>query len=579
MTTIAIDSETRGLDFHDPAHRAFLITWADESGQYSADVDDPAGVERFKAALDAADTVVLHNAKFDAHQIREAIGVDILAGKAVHDTDLMSRVLFPENARSGRGGHGLKNLSKVYLRADADESEKAIEDAAKAIGLRTLKQTGAYYDVWRAYPELMERYAVNDARFTYDLYERFKPELNGLADIYDLEMKVLPILLRAEQRGIKTDQEAALRLKRQYETEQRELHTYLESELGPQALGGEGSEEALIGALTSIGVPLLKKTSSGKIATDKYTLQEFESDFPQVTALLEYRRVERFLTTYIAAVQGREVVHTNFNQCGAYTGRMSANRPNMQNFPKRAGKEVRSVFVPREGHVFVVADYEGIELRLLAYYLGDRGFRDLVGSDEYDPHAWVAAQIWGGEPREYGKGTPKESTHRGPAKNILYAITYGAGRKRVARMLRDAGLPSSENDAAAVISKIKASLPGYYSLTKRVRAKVESHGYVNTVMGRRNPVNRDKAYVGLSGLIQGSGADIMKQGLVNADAAVQPLGGIPLLVVHDELLVEVPRENAEEAQRAVDDAMCAAYPLDPPLSVESHICEKSYADD
>lgn len=579
MKTVAFDTETRGLKWFDEDERAFLATWADETGECKADLSDPAQVGQFHNELGTAEVIAGHNLKFDIHQTRETTGLDVLDLDVVlHDTDLLSRVLHPEGQNKSRSGHGLKENAQVYLRADAADPEEAIKEMGKSIGLRTMRQKGSYYEVWRAYPEIMEQYARMDARYTYDLLEKWLPQLGDLKRIYDMEMQVLPILVRAEQRGVKTDQEACAALKKKFTDEFNTVHATLIDELGEQALGGEGSDEALTEALLMQGIPLHKKTDSGKLATNKFALQEFEKDFPVIALLFEHRRLERFLTTYIGAVDGREVVHCNFGQCSAWTGRMSCREPNMQNLPKRAGKEVRSVFIPREGHSFLVCDYEGIEVRLLAYYLGDRTFRDLVGNPEHDPHAWMCTNIWGGEISDYVKGSDKAITHRQPAKNILFAITYGAGRKRVASMLADAGMPATEDDAKVIISKIKASLPNYYRLNKRIRSKIENVGYVNTIMGRKNPVNKDKSYVGLNALIQGSAADIMKQGLINANEAVSHLGGIPLLVVHDEVVIEIPSENADEGLRLTKQALISAYDLDPGLEVEGSVVTTSYAD-
>ena len=154
---LAFDTETRGLDWFDPDHQAFLATWADENGEYAADLSDYAERFKFVEALAAADEVVCHNLSFDTHMVRESLGFDVLATKVVHDTDLMSRILHPEG--KAWGSHSLKNLAKVHLRADADESENAIKEMGKAIGLTTIKQTGAYFDIWRAYPDVMEEYA------------------------------------------------------------------------------------------------------------------------------------------------------------------------------------------------------------------------------------------------------------------------------------------------------------------------------------------------------------------------------------------------------------------------------------
>lgn len=572
MKIVAWDTETKGLDWWNPDQQAFLATWADENGEYCADLSDEAQVREFRQAIEDADVVVAHNLKFDWHQTRETLGFDPTEGKVVHDTDLMSRVLYPEGQRKGaRGGHGLKNLATVFLKADAADPEDAIKEMAKAIGLRTIKQTGAYWEVWRAYPDVMEEYARQDARYTFDLYDKFQSTMGDLTRVYELEMAVLPVLVRAEQRGVAVDQAKVAELKERFTAERDTLAAQLSATLGDAALGGEGSSDALIEALLDLGVPLTETTDTGKLATNKFALQKFEKDFPILGELEEFRRYEKFLATYIGPMDGVEVIHPSFMQCGAWTGRMSCRSPNLQNWPKRAGKEVRAVLVPRPGHAFVVADYESIEARLLAYYLNDQGYRDLYRGG-HDPHAVMAANVYGGAVEDYLKGTPGEAK-RNVAKNTTYAIVYGAGAPRVSDMNN---IPRDE--AKALISKIKASLPGYYRLQKRIKQKIEREGHVNTLFGRKQVVNKDKSYVGLNALIQGSAADIMKQGLVNVDAAVKDLGGHVLLVVHDEVVVECPIDRAEECQARVDEALVAAYNLDPPLSVESSITTTSYAD-
>jgi DNA polymerase I-like protein with 3'-5' exonuclease and polymerase domains len=578
--TIAFDTETKGLAWWDPNEQAFLASWADARGEYAAPLHTKRDRARFVNRMEKAATVVAHNLSFDTHQTRETVGFDLMAnGHVVHDTDLLSRVLHPEGAnKGGTGGHKLKDLATVYLRADAKDAEDAIAQMAKDIGLRTLKQTGAYYDVWRAYPEVMEHYARLDARYTYDLFDRWQKELahdDKARGIYELEMRVAPILIAAECRGVAVDQGAVASLWKEWSDTEQELHTYLDTEFGEDVWTGEGSEDALLEALLKLGVPLHRKTEkTGKLQTNKFALQEFAQDFPQITALLDWRTAHRFLTTYLQPMRDVDVVHTSFAQCGAWTGRMSSRRPNMQNIPKRAGKEVRSMFVPRPGHSFVVADYDGIEARLLAYYLGDPELRQMI-EEGYDMHAWMASNIYGGTPDQYHKGTAGEE-QRAVAKNTLFAIVYGAGAPRV----KDMNKMRTKDEAKALISKIKSSLPGFWKLQKRIRNKVENVGYVNTIYGRKNPVKRDKAYVGLNAIIQGSAADIMKQGCVNVDDSIKDLGGRIELVVHDEVVIEVPTEAAEECLRRTEQAMIEAAPegLTPSLVVSGSVVETNYAD-
>lgn len=567
---VAWDTECRGLDWWKPEEQAFLATWSDADGEYHADLSDPEALQCFVDAVTSADVLIAHNAPYDLHQTRETLGLDLLqSGAEIHDTHILAKVIHPAGA--GQTRYGLKDLATVFLKADAAGPEEAIKEMAKAIGLRTIKQTGAYFDVWRAYPEVMEEYARQDARYTFDLYDKFQAAIGDLKTVYELEMAVMPILVRAEQRGVAVDQAKVAELKERFTEERDALGVQLAETLGAEALGGEGSGEALEAALLDLGVPLTEKTDTGKLATNKFALQKFEKDFPILGELEEYRRYEKFLATYIGPMDGVDVIHPSFMQCGAWTGRMSCRRPNLQNWPKRAGKEVRAVLVPRPGHAFVVADYESIEARLLAYYLNDQGYRDLYRGG-HDPHAVMAANVYGGAVEDYLKGTPGQA-QRDVAKNTTYAIVYGAGAPRVSDMNN-----ISRDEAKALISKIKASLPNFYRLQKRIKQKIEAVGHVNTLFGRKQVVNPEKSYVGLNALIQGSAADIMKQGLVNVDAVVKHLGAHVLLVVHDEVVCEVPIDRAEECQRLVDKALTDAYQLDPPLSVESSITETSYAD-
>lgn len=596
MKVVAFDTETRGLDWFDEDQRAFLATWADENGEYAADLSDPAQAAAFIAALDEADVLVAHNLPFDAHQVRETLGYDVTAhGKVLHDTDLLSRVMFPEGQRKGsRGGHGLKNCAERYLSVDAKAPEDAIKEMAKSIGYRTLKTQGAYYDVWRAYPEAMERYAVMDARYTWDLFDLWRRQI-GEADatVYRLEQAVQPILINAERIGVALDQEVVSRLHAEYTEQAADAHAYLLEHLGEDAMGASefdpdedeweeepeakkekvNKTEALRQALLNLGVPLTEKTKTGLLATNKFALQKFEDEFPQIERLFEWRRLTKFLSTYLDPMEGREVVHTSFNQCGAWTGRMSSRRPNMQNIPKRAGKEVRAMFVPRPGYSFVVYDYDSIEARLIAYYLGSRGreYADMI-ENGYDVHAWMATHCYGGAYDYYVKGAPGEP-ERDIAKNTTYAISYGAGARRVSDMNK-----MTPDEARALISKIKTTIPGFRRLERRVRKAVETRGYVTTLMGRRNPVNPEKSYVGLNALIQGSAADVMKRGLVNTAEAVQDLGGYPLLVVHDEVVVEVPSEHAEEAARRTKAALEAAADIYPRLVATGDVVTTNYAE-
>lgn len=572
MPKLAFDTETHGFDWFD-GQLAFLATWADAKNEYVANLGDPNGVQSYINALHMGDPLIAHNFSFDCHQTRETLGVDLLQqGKEIHDTELMARIAVPTGQR--KGSYKLKDLAATFVDKDAKKYEEHMQELMKELGIKK-DESGAYYELWRAYPEVFEKYAKMDARQTYDLHTKFEPDLAD-SGAYQLEREVIPILTKAEEVGVQLDPPVVERLKKEYELKAEEAYEPLLAELGETALGGKGSEAALLDALLGMGVPLYRTSKkSGKLSTDQFALQEFEDDFPVLKTLMEWRQYEKFLSTYIGAMDGREVVHTSFRQCEAWTGRMSSARPNMQNIPKRTGAEVREMFIPRDDHVFVVFDYEGIEVRLLAYYMASERYRKLI-RDGLDPHAYMASCIHGGDESDFVKdcGIPENVKKRMAAKNTMFAITYGAGAPRVADMNN---IPKA--NAKKLIKTIKKSLPGYYRLNSKIKKKIESVGYVETGVGRRKQmVDKAKAYVGLNALIQGTAAEIMKQGLVNVNEVVAPLGGTPLLVVHDEVVVECPTAAAEEICAVMPDALNSAFIMDPPLAVEGGIVTTNYSE-
>lgn len=582
MKLIAFDTETGGLDWFNPDQRAFLLSWATNGEKgYAARVglagDDDVMLAQFRRDLAKADTVVCHNLPFDLHQLRETLGIDLLAsGKTLLDTNVLAQVVVPERRFAATeededaGGYKLKSLSKTYVRPDAKDAEAAIKALAKAAKIK-LKDTGGYFDTWRAYPKEMEEYARLDASDTYALYAKLAAKLEKRHErIWKLECEVAPVLIAAERKGVRVDQAKVVPLQLEYAIQRDRTHEELVEVLGEEALT---NPDKMAEALVAHGVPLYRLTEKAKkLATHKFALAEFKDQFPIIEVLEDWRQASKFLSTYIDPMLGRETVHTSFRQLGAWTGRMSCSRPNMQNIPARAGKEVREVFIPREGMCFVVCDYESIEVMLLAHYLNDDGYKQMI-RDGLDPHAWMASQIWGGEIADYEKGTPGEE-QRTIAKNVLFAICYGAGGPRVADML-----DCTIQEARALIRTIKTSLPRYMKLTKdRVEPAVKTRGFVNTIMGRRQTVKRDKAYIGLNALIQGSAADIFKQGAINAAKALEKYGAYPVLFVHDELVIECPIDKAERVGEVTSAAMCAAFDLDPPLSVETTICLNNYAE-
>lgn len=628
MKIIAFDTETRGLDWFNEDEHAFLTTWSDADGDYLAHQDDAEAMARFHQACREADVLVAHNLPFDVHQLRVSENpIDLLAlheetGVQLIDTATTARVVLPERGIDGRM-FKLKDLATDLVDPNAKDSE----DELKAVARRhkfALREKGGYYRAWLHEPEVVETYAKMDTRLTFDLVRPLAQLVTPkLRPTLELERALQYHLIRAEARGVKTDQAKVQELKPKWVAKRDAAYAIIVEALGPDAVQAPDSDEpdnheVLAAKLIAHGVPLYRKTSDKEdagLATNKGALSEFIADWPVLQALFDYRTAKKFLATYIGPMDGRETVHPSIWQMGAWTGRMSISRPSMQNIPVRGegSAELRAMFVPRPGHVFVVTDFDQIELRLLAYYLADEEFRAKIEGG-WDAFAHLAATIngqlnrrpeLGTDPANFAKGT-SGADERGVFKNVTYAITYGAGGGKIHDMIPglDVGPPLTANDwvvkkgfakagdpsyapAREIIAMVKSWLPGYgdlmdrpsrYRRGGRVVNKVMEDGFVSTINGRRQPVNKDKSYIGLNALIQGSAADIFKIAVCRVAEATAHLGALPILFVHDEIGTECPEEHAEEVLAIQDDIMRNAWPLSPKLAVSSAIARGSYAD-
>ncbi|MGH9961310.1 MAG: DNA polymerase, partial [Pyrinomonadaceae bacterium] len=427
----------------------------------------------------------------------------------------------------------------------------------------------SYYVTWIDSPALVEHYAKKDAEYTLEQEYLLRPlieEDSKLHALYRLEQKVSEVLYRAEQHGVAIDPVAVGRIDAHYREREVRARSDLETTLGgvPE---GPGSEEWLREALVAAGVPLDEKTLTGKVAINKQALRLYAAH-PAVKALLDWRRVRKFQTTYLDAVRDHTLVHPTFNQAQAWTGRMSGQNPNMQNLPKRSelaeenDLKVRSVFVPRPGCEFMIFDYDAIEMRVLAHFLSVPEYQEEVANG--DPHAATAfavAQILGlpgNGPDDFGKSTANRSIRDG-AKQVTYSIVYGGGgpvvRDTWNREMSKIGrtdLMVDLDQARQVRRAIAGSIPGFKQLTNTpwkgrnhpsgvihqqlMNSMVfedteegrKAYGYVRTIGGRKQWISLEKAYVGLSGLMQGSAADIMKAGAVNGFDALKNTGARPL---------------------------------------------------
>jgi DNA polymerase-1 len=316
-----------------------------------------------------------------------------------------------------------------------------------------------------------------------------------------------------------------------------------------------------------------KKTKTG-YSTDAATLEKLRDEWPEfIDPLLRYREFEKLRGTYgtglLAEVAADGRIHATFNQTVARTGRLSSDRPNLHNIPVRSdeGRQFRRAFVPGEGCTLLVADYNQIELRCIAHLAADPGLVDAF-SGGLDIHNATAARVFGVEP------TDVTLEMRSKAKMVSYGLAYGMEAYGLGQRL---GIPTDE--AATILEAYFVAFPKVKSYMEHTVAEARARGYTETLFGRRRPipelsnsnfrVRQAGERQAMNAGIQGLAADIFKVALVNIDHALRDSGVRSRLIlqVHDEVLVEVPRDETSEVGDLVVDLMRSAATLDVPLEV------------
>ncbi len=409
----------------------------------------------------------------------------------------------------------------------------------------------------------------------YDIYAK-KLEEAEMTHVYrEIELPLSHVLRSMEREGFLVDEKALRELGVTYKQRISELTAEI------YAMAGEefniNSPKQLSELLfVKMGLPAPKKTSQG-YTTNAETLENLAGDYPICEKILEYRKYKKLESTYIDALirmrdeNGR--VHTSFDQTATATGRISSLEPNLQNIPVRTelGREIRRTFVSRPGWVLVDADYSQIELRVLAHISGDETMIYAFNSGE-DIHRMTAAEVHGISPAEV------TGEMRSAAKAVNFGIVYGISDFTLARNIH-----VSRAEAKEYIEHYFARYPGVKSYLDSSVAFAKEHGYARTIMGRRRYIpelassNFNIRSFGercaMNSPIQGAAADIIKIAMVRVHRALKDAGlqARLILQVHDELMIEAPEAEAEEAQRILRSCMESVAELRVPLKTDISI--------
>ena len=435
--------------------------------------------------------------------------------------------------------------------------------------------------------DLATRYAAEDAWVAVRLWEVLKKRLQEehLMEVFaTIDLPLVDVLARMEREGVSIDVEWLHSLSKEFERDLENIELRVQAYTqGPVNLNSPKQLATLL--FEELKLPVQGKTKTG-YSTDAQVLEALAPLHEVPRLLLEYREISKLKGTYVDPLPllrdpktGK--IHAGFHQTVTATGRLSSSEPNLQNIPIRSdrGRKIRRAFVPSQGpsdglspgpsagNVLVAADYSQIELRILAHMSGDAELIRSFQKDE-DVHRRTAGEIFGIAPEQV------DDRQRGIAKAINFGLMYGKTAFGLAQELK---IPRGE--AKAVIDRYFARYSGVKTFLDHLIMEARERGSVSTLLGRKrhlpdirsaNPAVRANAErMAMNTPIQGTAADLMKLAMIEIDHALAKRGCRSRLIiqVHDEVVLDCPKDEADAVLKLVTDAMEGALKLDVPLKV------------
>ena len=501
------------------------------------------------------------NLKFDIPILsRHKIQLD----KFHADTMLMSYVL---NSTATR--HGMDKLASFYLDYETIKYGDVAGTASKQISFSEVEINVA------------TNYAAEDADITLRLYNK----LNGLLEdkptqkklLEEIEYPLVHVLSKVEQNGAKID-------KVKLAAHSEELAEKI-SDLSSQAFKIAGEEfnldspKQLLEILyEKLKLPVLKKTPKGQPSTNEETLQRLSEEYELPKIILQYRTLAKLKSTYTDSLikienQVTQRIHTSYQQAITSTGRLSSTEPNLQNIPIKTseGRRIREAFIPEKGNVLISADYSQIELRIMAHLSKDKNLTNAFNKG-LDVHSSTAAEVFGVDIENVTE------EQRRSAKAINFGLMYGMSAFGLTRQL---DIPRA--DAQKYLDTYFERYTGVKDYMANTKAQAKEDMFVETIMGRRLYLNEINAANGLrrqaaeraaiNAPLQGSAADIIKKAMIDINKfLVKELPETKMIMqVHDELIFETPKVDAQEILNQMKAMMEDAVKLDIPLIAEAAI--------
>ena len=558
---LCVDTETSSLNIQEAELAGIALSFKENEGYYIPTLENTETIlNKIKLFLENPEIKIIgHNLKYDI-QILRKFGINI--SKNVFDTMLAHYLINPESS------HKLDVLSENYL----NHKCIPIEELIGKPGVNQKKMTDLE-------PQEVYYYACEDADISFTLKNILEKELKKLKLsnlFYDVELPLMHVLSDIENNGVKIDVPFLSEMA-------KKLSSYItETENKIFAIAGESFN---IASPKQLGIILFdklkieenpKKTKSGQYSTGEEILLKLSKKNKIVDLILEFREYKKLLSTYISALPemvspSDGLIHTDYAQAVTATGRLSSNKPNLQNIPIRTalGRETRSAFISRnDGDFILAADYSQIELRIIAAFSGDP---EMISAfqNEKDIHSITASKVFNVPLNDVS------SDMRRRAKEVNFGIIYGISPFGLSQNL---DIPRSE---------AKEIIDSYFTEFKLVKEymdnsikKAKEKKYVETILGRRRYLRDiDSRNFTLRGFaernainspIQGSAADIIKLAMIKISDWMEreQIKSKMIMQVHDELVFDVIKSEKDEMEKNIKKIMENVIKIDVPLTVE-----------
>lgn len=419
-------------------------------------------------------------------------------------------------------------------------------------------------------------YCCYSAFVAYDSFDKINEELKNtkMLDLfYNIEMPLIYTLYDMEYRGIKANKEELKAYSDRLTTRIDELEKSIYEMVGEKFNINSPKQLGVI-LFEKLELPFAKKTKTG-YSTSADILDKLRSEHPVINQILEYRQLTKLKSTYAEGLSNYinpedHRIHGKFNQTIAATGRISSTEPNLQNIPIKMeiGREIRKVFVPEEGYIFLDADYSQIELRVLAHMSNDERLINAY-KEEQDIHKITASQVF---------HTPLDevtSIQRSNAKAVNFGIVYGISSFGLGQDLN-----ITRKEAETYINKYFETYPRVKEFLDELVTNGKEQGYVSSLFGRIRPIPElsssnfmSRSFgerIAMNSPIQGTAADIIKIAMIRVNMKLKELKlrSRLLLQIHDELLIEAHKDEVEEVSKILKEEMLHAANLNVPLEVD-----------